>query len=25
VRYVDCSNLAAWQLAKANGIAARHG
>ncbi|MFY0579483.1 aldo/keto reductase [Cystobacter fuscus] len=25
VRYVGCSNLAAWQLAKANGIAARHG
>lgn len=24
VRYVGCSNLAAWQLAKANGIAARH-
>ena len=25
VRYVGCSNLAAWQLAKANGLAARHG
>ena len=25
VRYVGCSNLAAWQLAKANGIAALHG
>lgn len=25
VRYVGCSNLAAWQLAKANGIAARNG
>jgi aryl-alcohol dehydrogenase-like predicted oxidoreductase len=25
VRYVGCSNLAAWQLATANGIAARHG
>jgi len=24
VRYVGCSNLAAWQLATANGIAARH-
>jgi aryl-alcohol dehydrogenase-like predicted oxidoreductase len=24
-RYIGCSNLAAWQLAKANGIAARHG
>jgi aryl-alcohol dehydrogenase-like predicted oxidoreductase len=23
-RYVGCSNLAAWQIAKANGIAARH-
>jgi len=25
VRYVGCSNLAAWQLGKANGIAERHG
>jgi aryl-alcohol dehydrogenase-like predicted oxidoreductase len=25
VRYVGCSNLAAWQLAKANGLAARQG
>ena len=25
VRYVVCSNLAAWQIAKANGLAARHG
>ncbi|HTB75198.1 MAG TPA: aldo/keto reductase [Polyangiaceae bacterium] len=25
VRYVGCSNLAAWQLAKANGLAAQHG
>lgn len=25
VRYVGCSNLAAWQLAKANGIAAHQG
>jgi aryl-alcohol dehydrogenase-like predicted oxidoreductase len=25
VRYVGCSNLAAWQLAKANGLAAKHG
>ena len=25
VRYVGCSNLAAWQLGKANGIAALHG
>jgi aryl-alcohol dehydrogenase-like predicted oxidoreductase len=25
VRYVGCSNLAAWQLANANGLAARHG
>ena len=25
VRYVGCSNLAAWQLATANGIAAQHG
>ncbi len=24
VRYVGCSNLAAWQIAKANGLAARH-
>lgn len=24
-RYVGCSNLAAWQLGKANGLAARHG
>jgi aryl-alcohol dehydrogenase-like predicted oxidoreductase len=23
-RYVGCSNLAAWQIAKANGLAARH-
>ena len=25
VRYVGCSNLAAWQIAKANGLAAMHG
>ena len=25
VRYVGCSNLAAWQIAKANGLAALHG
>jgi aryl-alcohol dehydrogenase-like predicted oxidoreductase len=25
VRYIGCSNLAAWQLAKANGLAARQG
>jgi aryl-alcohol dehydrogenase-like predicted oxidoreductase len=25
VRYVGCSNLAAWQLAKANGLASKHG
>jgi aryl-alcohol dehydrogenase-like predicted oxidoreductase len=25
VRYIGCSNLAAWQIAKANGIAALHG
>ena len=25
VRYVGCSNLAAWQLAKANGLAAKRG
>ena len=25
VRYLGCSNLAAWQLAKANGLAAQHG
>lgn len=25
VRYVGCSNLAAWQIAKANGLAAQHG
>ncbi|MBN9420492.1 aldo/keto reductase [bacterium SCN 62-11] len=25
VRFIGCSNLAAWQLAKANGIAERHG
>jgi len=24
-RYVGCSNLAAWQIAKANGLAAQHG
>jgi aryl-alcohol dehydrogenase-like predicted oxidoreductase len=24
VRYIGCSNLAAWQIAKANGIAERH-
>jgi len=24
-RYVGCSNLAAWQVAKANGLAAQHG
>lgn len=25
VRYLGCSNLAAWQIAKANGLAAMHG
>ena len=25
VRYIGCSNLAAWQIMKANGIAERHG
>jgi aryl-alcohol dehydrogenase-like predicted oxidoreductase len=25
VRYIGCSNLAAWQIAKANGLAAMHG
>jgi aryl-alcohol dehydrogenase-like predicted oxidoreductase len=25
VRYVGCSNVAAWQIAKANGLAAMHG
>jgi len=25
VRYIGCSNLAAWQIMKANGIAAQHG
>jgi aryl-alcohol dehydrogenase-like predicted oxidoreductase len=25
VRYLGCSNLAAWQVAKANGLAAQHG
>jgi aryl-alcohol dehydrogenase-like predicted oxidoreductase len=25
VRYIGCSNLAAWQIAKANGLAALHG
>jgi aryl-alcohol dehydrogenase-like predicted oxidoreductase len=25
VRYVGCSNLSAWQIAKANGLAAQHG